>query len=84
MMGIKWPKHVETDKYTKNKLCTQLVLFTRPVILSLLAFSIADIVPENYNSTTRSETSIYIYMYSETKTRRKERNDDRTCSVVTA
>jgi len=23
------PKHVEIDKYTKNKLCTKLVLFTR-------------------------------------------------------
>ena len=24
-------KHVEIDKYTKNKLCTKLVLFTRQV-----------------------------------------------------
>jgi len=23
------PKHVEIDKYTKNKLCTELALFTR-------------------------------------------------------
>jgi len=27
-MGHRRPKHVEIDKYTKNKLCTKLVLFT--------------------------------------------------------
>ena len=30
------PKHVEIDKYTKNKLCTKLVLFTRIKRTSLL------------------------------------------------
>jgi len=29
MMGHSCPKHVQVDKYTKNKLCTELVLFTR-------------------------------------------------------
>jgi len=28
-MGQIRPKHVEIDKYTKSKLCTNLVLFTR-------------------------------------------------------
>ena len=29
MMGHSHPKHVEIDEYTKNKLCTKLVLFIR-------------------------------------------------------
>jgi len=48
---------------TKNKLFTKLVLFTRPVIFSLLAFSIADLVPGNYKFTTKSEPNTYLCLY---------------------
>ena len=34
------PKHVETDKYTKNKLCTKMALFTRPLIRPQIIFKL--------------------------------------------